>query len=117
MLPNLHSGGRLIMIQQISKDLTIGSSKPSPPARATELEFVDTPVLDNQTNTLALQSSAGHISHKIHKIIKKSSVEYFCDECNTHYTRNSWVIEDHPDYDVKNYNVINIAKPQEVLAL
>ena len=48
------------MTQKISKD-HIGSSQPSSSPAREAVESVDTPVLDNQTNTLALQqqSSAG----------------------------------------------------------
>jgi len=43
--------------------------------------------------------------HNIRKIIKKSSVSYFCNECNTHYARLAWVMEDHPNFDANNFNV------------
>jgi len=65
----------------------------------------------------SLQASAESFSHKIDKIIKKKSVEYSCNACSVHYSRLSWVIEDHPDYDLKNFNVINLTKQGEVLTL
>lgn len=41
--------------------------------------------------------------HHIRKIVKKNSTSYFCNECNTHYARLSWVMEDHPDFDKSNF--------------
>ena len=91
---------------------------PQPPARESDETIVDTnSVLVHQTNTLALQASAESISHRIDKIIKKNTREYSCNTCNTHYSKLSWVIEDHPDYDVKNFNVINMDKQEEVLTI
>jgi hypothetical protein len=99
---------------------------PLPPARESDETIVETSssVLvhhrqqyPNTQAYSALQASAETISHQIEKIIKKNSVEYSCNACNTHYSRLSWVIEDHPYYDLKNFNVINLTKQGEVLTL
>ncbi len=52
-------------------------------------------------------------SHKIRKIIKNNSVEYFCNECNTHYSQLNWVKEDHPGIDVKKFSVVDLRKEEK----
>ena len=69
--------------------------------------LVEKPVLDNP-NTQT-ESSAGTI-HSIRKIIKNNSVEYFCNEHNTHYARLSWVLEDHPKFDTSKFTVHDLRK-------
>ena len=81
------------------------SSHAPTPARSEAI--VETPVLDH-TN-MHNKSSAG-TSHTIRKIIKKNSVDYFCNECNAHYARLSWILEDHPGFDTKNFNVHDLRK-------
>lgn len=88
------------MTQQLSKNIHSSIL----PARS---EVVEKPVLN--TNTLQ-QLSAGTSLHKIRKIIKNSSVEYFCNECNTHYSQLNWVKEDHPGINVKKFSVIDLRK-------
>ena len=84
------------------------SSKVLPPARSNTLEGPVEPASEilgtNKTDAGTLLSS----SHSIRKIIKKNTVEYFCNECNTHYARLKWVLEDHPGFEVKNFNVLNL---------
>lgn len=83
-------------------------SQVSSPARSEAVveKHIHKPVLE--TNTL--RTSAGTSLHKIRKIIKNSSVEYFCNECNTHYSQLNWVKEDHPGIDVKKFSVIDLRK-------
>ena len=64
------------------------------------------PVLRTNTHN---KLSAG-TSHTIRKIIKKSSVDYFCNECNTHYSQLNWLLEDHPGINTKNFNIRDLRK-------
>ena len=92
-----------------------------PPARESGETIVDTSSVlvqhhyqpDTQAYS-ALQASAETISHKIDKIIKKNSVEYSCNACNTHYSRLSWVIEDHPGINIKKFSICDLRKGLEI---
>jgi len=88
--------------QQLSKNIHSSIL----PARSEKV--VENPVLNNPNTQI--QFSTGTSLHKIRKIIKNSSVEYFCNECNTHYSQLNWVKEDHPGIDVKKFSVIDFRK-------
>jgi len=78
--------------------------------------IVENPVTENcvcvekGSNAIGKTTVAGTSLHKIRKIIKNNSVEYFCNECNTHYSQLNWVKEDHPGIDVKKFSVIDLRK-------
>ena len=93
------------MTQQLSKNIHSSIL----PARSEVVEkHIHKPVLNNPNTQI--QFSAGTSLHKIRKIIKTSSVEYFCNECNAHYSQLNWVKEDHPGIDVKKFSVIDLRK-------
>lgn len=50
--------------------------------------------------TPLIQTNAGHI---ITKITRKNSIEYFCKNCNTNYSRKIWIKEDHPGIDERTF--------------
>jgi len=55
-------------------------------------------------------------NHKIRKIIKKSSVGYFCNECNAHYSQLNWVKEDHPGINVNKFSVIDLRNMGDIFS-
>ena len=81
------------------------NSHVSPPARYETI--VQMPASDHP-QTLN-QFGAGTF-HNITKTIKKNSTGYFCNECNTHYSTLKWVLEDHPEFDTKNFTVLDLQR-------
>jgi len=86
-------GGTYLTHQHLSQDHSNSSA-------------VEKPVLRTNTHN---KLSAG-TSHTIRKIIKKSSVGYFCNECNAHYSQLNWLLEDHPGLDTNCCNIHDLRK-------
>lgn len=95
------------MSQQRSKNINSSIL----PARS---EVVENPVFEcvcaKKGDDAIQKTNTGTSLHTIRKIIKKNSVEYFCNECNAHYSQLNWLKEKHPGINVAKFNICDLRK-------